>query len=324
MSGPSRIRVSAPGKLLLVGEYSVVFGGVGFAASVDRCVVASPAPSEPVDTRNLVDSCRAYAAMTLGDPPPALAWRADSSRLCKGGVKLGLGSSAAVAAAAVTSLLVEREGELDVDAERNRIWSIALGAHRAFQGGAGSGIDVAASVFGGVVGFRGGTTPQVTPRRLPRDLHLVPLWTGRAASTRDLLAAVFDGAANVSQTFEGLLDEMVEVVESLLAGDAEPTATDWIAAAQRYGALMDRLGALVDAPIVTPMMRRLIVLAEELGGAAKPSGAGGGDVVLGFLGSEAAAAGFREAGRALGAMPIDLVIGVSGVRSWTDAAGGDA
>jgi len=305
--------VTAPGKLLLLGEYSVAFGGIGIAMAVDRRAWAAPAPDEEIDPENLVDFCRAHGARALGDDPPDMAWRADSSRLLDRDVKMGLGSSAAVAAAAVASLLVERGTELRTDEDRRQLWRLAFAAHRAFQRGAGSGIDVAAAAFGGVVCLRSDhSPPQLRTCSLPRDLHLVPVWTGRAASTRELLAAVRRGAADSGETFKALLAEMRDAVESIVSDDASPDARTWVSAAGRYRVLMDRLAALTGAGIVTPLMRRLTVAAEELDGSAKPSGAGGGDVVLGFFDTAGAAAAFSDAAADMGATPVELVLDQEG------------
>jgi len=316
MNETGSIRVSAPGKLLLLGEYSVAFGGLGLAMAVDRRAELHPAPTESVDLENLVDFCRSFVAQRLGVKQPGLAWRADSSRLYEGEVKLGLGSSAAVAVAAVSSLFVELGRKIDSPSARRRLWGLTLDAHRAMRGSGGSGIDLAASLFGGVVGLSAGRLPEVKACRLPTDLRLVTVWSGEAASTPALLGAVRTFAQRSPGQFDALMSEMRGVVEPFFA--APRGAGDWIAAAQRYGALMDRLGQEAGVGIVTPGMRRLTALAADLGGAAKPSGAGGGDVVLGYFTEEDAATEFGAAAQDAGVMPLNLAVEPVGVR----AAGG--
>ena len=318
------MNVSAPGKLLLLGEYCVAFGGLGLAMAVDRRVELRPAPTERMDQENLVDFCREFAAQRLGVEPSGLAWRADSSRLHEGEVKLGLGSSAAVAAAAVSSLLVELGHEIDSASERDRLWRLTLDAHGAVQGGRGSGIDIAASVFGGVVGLRAGASPrQVEACELPPDLRFVPLWTGEAASTSALLGTVRKFAERSPGPFDALMAEMRKVVEPFFAKGPR-SAGAWIAAARCYGDLMARLGEASGAGIVTPRIQRLTTLAGDLGGAAKPSGAGGGDVVLGFFGDEDAAAEFGAAAQGADAVPLDLAIEPVGVRAASGPDGRSA
>ena len=78
---------------------------------------------------------------------------------------------------------------------------------------------------------------------------------------------------------------------ALRAGDAERT----VAAAAAYGEAMARLGAAAGLPIVEDRLAHIAALAAEAGGAAKPSGAGGGDVAVAFFASESAAQRFERA-----------------------------
>ncbi|MFZ4616635.1 MAG: hypothetical protein ACOYM2_10640 [Rectinemataceae bacterium] len=73
------------------------------------------------------------------------------------GSKRGLGSSAATAVALVASLLAL--GGLEDEGLRLATYPLAIAAHRNFQGGRGSGYDVAASCFGGLGLFTGGAAP---------------------------------------------------------------------------------------------------------------------------------------------------------------------
>jgi phosphomevalonate kinase len=53
-----------------------------------------------------------------------------------------------------------------------------------------------------------------------------------------------------------------------------------IASTHAYGEAMGALGVAADVPIITDTLRIVSELAKAAGGAAKPSGAGGGDVAL--------------------------------------------
>ena len=94
------------------------------------------------------------------------------------GSKRGLGSSAATAVALVASLLAL--GGIEGEDLRLATYPLAIAAHRNFQGGRGSGYDVAASCFGGLGLFTGGAAPswealgggapgrRLSPAALPR------------------------------------------------------------------------------------------------------------------------------------------------------------
>jgi phosphomevalonate kinase len=101
------VTVSAPGKLMLLGEYAVVDGGLAVVAAVNRRAVGvtltepDPRPS-PVVQAVLTRAARAGAVL-----PPGV--RIDTSAFHDAqGAKLGLGSSAAVAV--ITAALAHRAG----------------------------------------------------------------------------------------------------------------------------------------------------------------------------------------------------------------------
>ena len=68
----------------------------------------------------------------------------DTAAFSLNGTKMGIGSSAATAAVSVGAVL-EMAG-LSVRDSTDLVFDVALAAHRAAQGGIGSGADVAAAV----------------------------------------------------------------------------------------------------------------------------------------------------------------------------------
>ena len=148
----------------------------------------------------------------------------------------------------------------------------ALAANATFQGGQGSGADIAAAVHGGVVEVRpAGERPAVVPRALPGGLRLVAGWTGEPAPTAPLLARFAEAPRAAA------LRALVAVAEEAAAAVAAGDASALIEAVRRSAHALEELGAEAGLPIVTPALRRLVEVADRLGIAAKPSGAGGGD-----------------------------------------------
>ena len=145
--------VSAPGKVFLVGEYAVLDGGTAVVAAVDRRAIGRFVPGAAPSTPLVAEAIRSVGdhlgeiGAALPDGAPVI----DSSRFSSAGGKLGLGSSAAAAVVAVGALL-DAAGQ-DVEGDRVLAFTLADRAHRAAQGGRGSGADVAAAVFGGVIGY---------------------------------------------------------------------------------------------------------------------------------------------------------------------------
>lgn len=190
------LTVTVPGNLLLLGEYAVLEpGGLGLAVAVDRRIRVTAGPAVrlsmegrmgPVvvrwpeeDSRGFFAAVLARVAEEIGASDVAAVPKAriiaDSSAFYRpDGSKHGYGSSAAVTVGVVAALL--RLAGYRPEKLRERIMPVAVQAHRAAQGGRGSGYDVAISCAGGVGLFAGGERPtieRISAPCLPR-LGLLP------------------------------------------------------------------------------------------------------------------------------------------------------
>ena len=308
--------ITAPGKLFFAGEYGVLHGGTAVVAAVDRRVVArfvqGAAASTPV-VAEAIAAVRAHCQAT-GASLPDGAPEIDSAALSDAGRKLGLGSSAAVAAAAV-AVLLEAAG-LNVEAERSLVFTLAERAHRASQGGRGSGADVAAAVLGGVIAYtrpEGGGAPSIRPLVPPTHLTPVVVSTGTPSATVGHVTAVERLAARDPETHARRLREIRGAADAFLQGYE---AGDGPGLLQAVGAAHQALAALgrdADLPIVTPALEAAAKLARELGGAAKPSGAGGGDVGVAFFFDPDAAEAFRSRVAPLNLQILSIITGARGL-----------
>ena len=311
----SAAALGAAGKLFFAGEYGVLHGGTAVVAAVDRRVLAhfvpGAAPSSPV----VAEACAAVEAhaRATGATLPAGAPVIDSAALSEDGRKLGLGSSAAVAAAAVATL--QEAAGVDVEAERWLVFVLAERAHRAAQGGRGSGADVAAAVFGGVLAY---TRPEVgapTARALlpPAGITPVVVSTGTPSGTVDLVRAVERLAARDPGAHARRLREIRQAADSFLAAYESDHAPALVRAVAAAHAALGALGRDADQPIVTPALEAASALAGELGGAAKPSGAGGGDVGVAFFPDPESAQRFRARADGRGLRILSINTGAPGL-----------
>jgi phosphomevalonate kinase len=294
------MKACAPGKLVLSGAYSVLVGAPAIVSAVDRyvcCDSERPATLETPEVR---------AALPQGPVPhfDATALRAD-------GRKLGLGSSAAILLA---SLAAADPRSFDSDqALRVALAAAALVAHRQAQGG-GSGIDVAASTWGGtLIAMRGPDGElELEPCELPSEL-VVEAWSSPvAASTPELLAGVARLGARAPGQHAQLFAELTAAARRAASALRRGQTLDLIAELQQQGAGLAALGAAAGVPIVTPEAKQLAALAAAEGAAVLPSGAGGGDIVL-WASSCASPAGFRDLATMLGHHQLHLSLHARGV-----------
>ncbi|MDD5308436.1 MAG: hypothetical protein PHU25_14030 [Deltaproteobacteria bacterium] len=306
----SRLTVSAPGKLFLGGEYAVLHGGEAVVTAVSVRAVATLSERAQGRASPIVIAVRDLAARELDRGDSGLpAFVVDTTMFSRLGRKLGLGSSAAVTAAA-TGLLFEWVG-LSIERERDRLLDLSLVAHRRGQGGRGSGADVAVSVLGGTIVFVPGRPAEPI---LLRGVEAVAVWTGAPASTVDLLDRVDALAARDRLLHQSCMDELVAssrgLAEAFRAGDGAAI----VCATETYGEGMQRLGVAAGAPIMTPEHEAVRRMARDAGGAAKPSGAGGGDAAVAVFEDAEGARRFGEACRGAGFEILGLGMHAPGLR----------
>jgi phosphomevalonate kinase len=314
----TRIEASAPGKVVLWGEYAVLAGAPALVMAVNRrayCTVdrgttgwrISTCGFKGDETTLSIDDLRALrtppAASLIGHliaTRSAARWPlALDARLCTAafhshGAKLGLGSSAAltVACQAALARLINEPPSLDH----------ALEAHRALQHG-GSGLDVAAAFHGGLVRFEGGAAERVQVA-LPAHVFV---WTGRSASTPDHLARFNAWRASGD----------LAALHALAAGARALFEQPDTAALARYA---DALRALDDAGqlgIWSEPHRVLANLAMAHHLVYKPCGAGGGDVGVAFAPPGVPLDGFRRDAQAGGFSILQLESADHGVQVST-------
>jgi len=275
-------RVRAPGKLVLTGAYAVLAGAPAIVMAVDRYAVAD-ASSTPADVRALHDET---------------------------GRKLGLGSSAAATVAQLGARALAKGDDPRDPAVRDRLFRAARAEHARAQGG-GSGVDVAASVYGGVLRYAiDGHEASIRATDLPRGLVYVSYWSGTSARTSELRARV---DALRARGPHPVFDELHSAASEAAAAIDRSEAGGFVRAAREFGAALDALGRAADAPIVPPAFAELASFAAREDSCFLPSGAGGGDVGL-WLGCSFPSAAFSERARACAMRSLALSVDRDGVK----------
>jgi phosphomevalonate kinase len=269
---------------VLSGAYAVLSGSPAIVTAVARYVTADTSRAADFVT----DEVR--AALTANERAP---WF-DAAELRQDGRKLGLGSSAAILAASLFALEHAAAPQADEATLQKRVFERALSAHRAAQGG-GSGVDVAASTFGGTLVYRLlAAGPALEPVALPSELSF-ELWIcPSSASTRQLLAAV-DRLAQVAPGDHAhwLSAQAAASLAAAESVEQRDPAGLLNALGAQYRALSG-LGRAAGVPIVTEELDELGRLAQQEGGVLLPAGAGGGDIAL-FVGRGPSSPILREA-----------------------------
>lgn len=268
---------SAPGKVLWAGEYAVLDGHPAVLTAVDRraeaCLVDAPPPPSPF-LAAVIDEIARRLGPDSDAARAAARVAVDSSQLRAGGRKLGLGSSAAATVAATALALGTTDG----------VHAIAHAAHAVAQaprGSRGSGADVAASVHGGTILVRKtGDGPLAVTRLLDPPVPWALVWTRQPADTPSLVARTRALRDRDPRSYDDAVAGLGAAAAALAAAfDArDPDAT---LAAIRLGATaLADLAARSGAPLLPAGWPEWSRRIERSGGVAKPTGAGGGDLLL--------------------------------------------
>lgn len=288
----NRLSSSAPGKLVLAGEYAVLDGAPAIAMAVNCRAQASVCRDAEPDIE-----CVGYSgdrrlaeavAAEFDIDPAALLMRLDTREFSdeSSGRKYGLGSSAALAVALAGAFAGD-------DMTDEQLHARAYSAHSAFQDGKGSGVDVACALHGGLLRYR------MTDREAgcidwPDGLHYAVLWSGLSASTRERIDRLAGAGSKPSR--ESLAVASVCVADAWVRGDAAgiiDAYTDYLDTLQAFDA--DHSLGVFEAG-----HDELLGRARSAGLTYKPCGAGGGDsgIVLGLdadlVGRFADSSGFRR------------------------------
>jgi len=323
-----RLQARAPGKLVALGEYAVLEGAPALVLAIDRYAVATLESSRDGEchlrTRMAQQGDRSFRLgassgvalvdTVIASAPAEQPWSGtlDSSAFFTGDTKLGLGSSAA-ALCAWAGVWAAHVAQRSSRPDTSLAALVAL--HRAFQGGRGSGIDVAASLTGGVVEFRldVARTPQVGSVRLPNSVGFAGIFAGRPASTPEFVAhfRAFQAARPAeAATWVRRLSATAEAGCAAARGGVADAFVDAIA---EYGRGLAGLGEAIGADIVTAEHRQIGEHARRHGVAYKVSGAGGGDLGLACALDKSALDAFKASVRERGFRVIELGLAERGL-----------
>lgn len=278
------IEVSAPGSLMLLGEHAVLRGARAVVMAVDRRmrVVLHPREGREVELCSALGSHR-FSLEAIA-PHPAFRFVLASIRRYARRVPagfllkidsefpptIGFGSSAAVTTATLAALC----RYAGVPLERAALLEEAIEIIREVQG-MGSGADAAASIYGGLVGYR---AHPLEARPLRMRVRGVAVYCGYKTPTPEVVRRV-DEMWRGREAERRDLDERIDrlTAEAIGAIEAEDERALGIAL-NRGQELMRELG--VSTPELEAIVSALRADPGILG--AKISGSGLGDCVFGL------------------------------------------
>lgn len=280
-----QLKASAPGSLMLLGEYAVLYGKQALVCAVDKrvTVTLTPRMDKQIEihsalhghyTTNLIElSIEKPFQFVLGALKyyqAKLKYGCDLTIVSEFSDKVGLGSSAAVTVAtlaAIISWLNIRVVPLELVRQGKQVV-------RSIQG-VGSGADIAAAVYGGLVGY------QAQPLVAEKFSGLCPLtvmYAGFKTPTVEAIKRVQSFFATYSTLFRHINNS---IGQCAIDGIQHTRKGEW----NKLGEIMTVQQGLMESLGVSTVLLQDIVsdLRKQHGIlGAKISGAGLGDCVVGL------------------------------------------
>jgi mevalonate kinase len=286
MTGGATINASAPGSLMLLGEHAVLHGHRALVCAINRRITVSLTPTED-DSIHIFSDLGTYQSprSDLVDHP-SFRFVLQAIKQCGESISsgfelkiesefsadIGFGSSAAVTVATHAALFQWMNGTARA---KEDLFATALETVHAVQG-RGSGADLAASVFGGVVGFD--TTPEFQPVDI--SIPLTAVYCGYKTPTPEVILKVEQLRLENPEKYERIYSEIDAGVGAAVATLRDHDFPAFGKILNRNQELMDAMG--VNTPELEEIVARLQNESDVFG--AKISGSGLGDcaVAIGY------------------------------------------
>lgn len=359
------IKIQVPGKLIIAGEYAILeTNQPGIVVGIDRYITARVVESDRYMfsqnqyAMNDLSFCLGKDGIVFGLNESKNSFIKDAMELAfsyllsmgidlrpfhisldsslddtRTGLKYGLGSSAAVVVAMIAAIL-QWNLQIDIASNKMLLYKLAVLAHLKSQGN-GSGIDIAAAVYGGWIYYvrydgvwlhslidQGKSYKEIIemdwiglviePLPTPSNLTLGVGWTANPSKTGPMVRQMEEYKGLHQSEYEGFLNHSKMAVHKILFG-LKSNQIDHI----MEGLLESRQGLQylehkAKIEITTKELSLLCEVGDQFG-VGKPSGAGGGDCGIVLLKQKEMLSSLWEAWNNSHITPLNISVEYRGV-----------
>lgn len=257
---------SAPGKVMLLGEHSVVYGFPCLVMAIAKKISVTVQITQ--SNKNILPDSN-YVKIAVSEF--LQNYKIKSAISIKTEAEFpsiyGLGSSSAVTVATLKAL-----SELfKISLSTNELFNFSLKITRKVYHQA-SGFDLASAIYGGIIFYQLDSKPEQLPQK---KIPLLIIYSGLKAKTQNMVEKVAEFKKNNPKQVNFIFSQISDIV---LLGKSAYLDSDWL----KLGELFNRCHKLlVELSVSTDKLNLLQKIAIENGAyGAKLSGAGGGDCLI--------------------------------------------
>ncbi len=320
---PISFSASAPGSLMLMGEHAVLERKTALVCAVDKRICITLRPNDVSQEIRIIDAKLGTLSINLSDLriQDPFKFVLSAIMLFKSEIKtgftlsitaefsnkIGLGSSAAVTAATVAVLAAWLHAR---PIENMDIFKLARRAVLTVQG-VGSGADLAASIFGGVIAYNA-SSEKIIP--LPMIPALSAIYCGYKTPTPEVIAIVKRAQQQQPKLFADIFADMHICVLQAITAIEKSEWPQLGALFKHHQLLQAALGT--SSALIDTLIAHLEARPEILG--AKISGSGLGDCVIGLGKLADNVFPIDDAQQALGVQQLAISIAAQGLEYVND------
>jgi phosphomevalonate kinase len=298
-----KVDMTAPGKVFLCGEYMAIEGAKATLLSVSRSAEISIEKIESSENRFITSALEKeflfqlnnrseiewinespgeyglfleIAIKVLGIKPFGVKFSINTDGFFESGIKLGIGSSAAISVAITKA--INKYFKLKLDKQEQLYNSLEV--HNYFQNHIGSGLDVLSSFYGfPVIECSKDRNSFVWNQvKIPKEVIIKFVKGQTYSDTREMIKKYHLGKLEHKSFFLEISKEMKEALTNLSQAYRDNNPDQIINSIKRYSTLMIEMDSTFNIGVYSETDKEISILADKEGLIYKPSGAGGGDL----------------------------------------------
>jgi phosphomevalonate kinase len=195
---------------------------------------------------------------------------------------------------------------------------LAMDSHKTAQGSIGSGVDIVAAVYGGIIKYQI-KEKEISFKQIPfpKDLYYLTVWSGKPASTPGYIEKFNKFKKDNPDSFKSLISDMTNVSSSGIDAFEMGNIPEFLKYYDDYFHLLNKLNIALTIPVITKEHQQIYDIARANDSFYKSSGAGGGDLGILFATDQFIVNKVNSELKKHGFETLEIKFGTHGINSIT-------